>query len=230
MTTAEQAAPPKRRWVMLLGLTIALLAPFAATFLPQPADFAERALRGSVVSAAITIVVLIIVVVLERQPLSSIGFKRLGWGALGFGLLGLIACFLSNPLSGLILHAVGGKEPVDQIRQLGGLPVWILMILPFRAAITEEILFRGYAMTRVQALTGSRFLAFILPAALFCVAHAPFFGLAYALAVGPLAIVLGLLFLWRKNLWANIIAHAGVDAVGLTLTWAVAHGLIDLPK
>jgi membrane protease YdiL (CAAX protease family) len=215
---------------MALGLAIALIAPFAAQLLPPPADFAVRALRGTVISAAITIVVLFIVVALERQPLSSIGFKRLGWGALGFGLLGLVACFLSNPLSGLILHLAGGKEPASQIRQLGGLPVWILVLLPFRAAITEEILFRGYAMTRMQALSGSRFLGFLVPTAVFCFAHAPYFGLAYALAVGPLAVVLGLLFLWRKNLWANMIAHAGVDAVGLTLTWAVANGLIDLPK
>jgi membrane protease YdiL (CAAX protease family) len=230
MTSEGGAQSRSRREPMLLGLAIALLSPFALMLLPQPTDFAERAIRGTMIWTAITVVLLIIVVAFERQPLSSIGFKRLGWGALGFGVLGLVLMLLSEPLGGLLMRSVEAKQPTSVFREFGDLPIWVLAILPFRAAVTEEVVFRGYAMTRIEALTRSRILAFFVPAVVFSIAHAPVFGLAYALAVAPLATVLGLLFLWRRNLWANMIAHAGVDTVGLFLTWAMAHHLFSAPS
>jgi membrane protease YdiL (CAAX protease family) len=177
----------------------------------------------------VTVVVLVILTVIERQPLASIGLRRPGWGALGFGLLGLVGLLIAQPIGALLQQAAHGRPSPSVFRDMGNLPLWLLVLLPFRAAITEEILFRGYAMTRVESLTRSRVLAFLIPGVLFCLAHVPTFGLTYALAVAPLAVVLGALFLWKRNLWANMIAHAGVDALALAAAWAFAHGLFKVP-
>ena len=74
----------------------------------------------------------------------------------------------------------------------------------------------------LTALTGSRWLAAILALAAFSAAHLPFWGLS-ALAT---PIVGGgfftLVYLWRRDLVACMVAHIAVDSVGLLIAPLVA--------
>jgi membrane protease YdiL (CAAX protease family) len=75
-----------------------------------------------------------------------------------------------------------------------------------RAGVVEEILFRGYAITRAARITGSTVIAFVLPLLVFVGVHyqAGLIGLVYVLVLGTL---LAASFAWRKNIKMNIIAH-----------------------
>lgn len=82
----------------------------------------------------------------------------------------------------------------------------LTLILVITTSITEEILWRGYVVERLGSRVG------LLPAAgigftIFAANHLPFFGLNWMVTVGPGALLLYVLLLWRRNLYACMLAH-----------------------
>jgi membrane protease YdiL (CAAX protease family) len=94
-------------------------------------------------------------------------------------------------------------------------PFWWRFISTIRAAVSEEVLFRGYAMERTEALTGSRLIAVFFSCAIFTLAHVSSWGWSHELIVAAGGMAFSLLYLWRRNLWVNIVAHFIVDAVSV---------------
>ena len=97
---------------------------------------------------------------------------------------------------------------------VGGSVVYALC-LSVRAGVVEEILFRGLAIEQLTTLTGRRWLAAIIATVVFVVIHALRFDWVQLVPIAAVSIVLTGLYLWRRDLWANIIAHVVVDAAGL---------------
>jgi membrane protease YdiL (CAAX protease family) len=89
------------------------------------------------------------------------------------------------------------------------------------AAVTEELMFRGFAVQALERLLGS-WIALPITALFFGLTHllnpgaTLWSGLAIAIEAGGL---LGAAFLWRRNLWF---------AIGLHFAWNSAVGLIGI--
>ena len=153
----------------------------------------------------------------ERQPLSAIGLKRLGWTSLLWGALGFAVIFVTQPLGRMLVHALGAAaSQASAINRIAALPIWLVGLTVLRAGVCEEVLFRGYGIERLTALSGSRLLGAILPALVFMLAHAEAFGASYMLNILPVTTILVALYLWRRDLWSNILAHLLTDGIGLT--------------
>jgi uncharacterized protein len=86
---------------------------------------------------------------------------------------------------------------------------WVAGILLY---VSEEILFRGYPIERLEELTGSRAAAGALTCAVFTLDHIGFWGWHHIFIAGSAGALLTLLYLWRRNIWLNMIAHFVVDA------------------
>src|SRR5262249_52883117 len=86
------------------------------------------------------------------------------------------------------------------------LPTWVLLIVIIRAGFIEEFFYRGYAIERLQSLTGSRFLAGSLQLLLFAVFHyrQGWAGITVALLTG--AVLTGV-YMYKRNLWVTITTH-----------------------
>jgi membrane protease YdiL (CAAX protease family) len=93
------------------------------------------------------------------------------------------------------------------IDRLMATPFWYRFMLVSRAAMAEEILFRGYPIERLEELTGSRLVAAAISWAAFTIAHHRLWGWNYLLVAGFLGAILTVLYLWRRNLYSNMIAH-----------------------
>jgi uncharacterized protein len=156
-------------------------------------------------------VVLLYVRFAEGEPFSSIGFRRPGWKDI---LLG-IACGVVI-LAGLaaILYVVFPALHISEdsaINQVMATPLWWRWISVIRAAVGEEILFRSYAIERLQKLTGSARVAGFVSWAVFTLLHVGFWGWGHLLVAGFAGGLLTLLYMWRRNLWGNMLAHFIVD-------------------
>lgn len=81
------------------------------------------------------------------------------------------------------------------------------------AAVTEEVLYRGYAIGVGQHLLGSLWFACILSGVVFTLAHIRW-GLANLIPVFLATLVITLFFAFSQNLLACIIVHAILDGVG----------------
>lgn len=164
-----------------------------------------------------TLVTVLILIVGERQPLSAIGFRRLTWASLGFGVALGAVVIITFPLASLILKALNVPNPQTALAEVATMPLWLRVGTLLTAGVTEEILFRGYPISRLKAATGSTAIAVVIPFAVFVVLHLPSWGAAHLLFVSVAAALFTLAFLWRRDLWMNIIAHIVADSVPLLI-------------
>jgi membrane protease YdiL (CAAX protease family) len=207
------ASTSTRGWTVT-GLAISLLGiPAVVTaqrmLSPDPAASGGIVIRELAI-LAVTAFVLWIVVSRERLPLSSIGlrFDRAGRSAgWGLGLAVVAFAILAVCLVGFSAFGIHYGEGAGISRAL---PVTLLAVT--RAGISEEVLYRGFALERLQSLTGSKWIAAGVTLVLFAAFH-----FRQGMAGVFLAFVLGglftLLYLWKRDLLATITGHFLVDFV-----------------
>jgi membrane protease YdiL (CAAX protease family) len=202
----------RRNWTWI-GLAIALFGLPAVVAIynwqvATPSD-ATIALR-EVVILALTGLLLWIVVKGERLPLSSIGlsFDRPGRSLLrGLGLLLVIFAAVVAILAAYsalgIKYGEGGRIAPS---------LWVTLLTVFRAGLSEEILYRGFGLERLETLTGNKWLAAGIVILLFAAFHYRQ-GLAGVFIALVLGTILTAFYLWKRDLLAAIIAHFLVDFI-----------------
>jgi len=164
---------------------------------------------------SLTLIVFAVILFGERRKLSSIGLGIPSWPAIRTGILMTVLLLVLAMAAGAVVQAVGGlsQSAGAQTGLVLGLPIWLQLFVALSAGATEEVLFRGYAIERMTELTGSRWLGAIVPIFVFGALHAPFWGVGHAIVAGMSGLWLTLIYLWRRNLWTNITAHALLDAL-----------------
>ncbi len=205
-------------WATLVGLCLALLAPVLINPLFRLVEDALiRRLALLLVQWLLTLLILALVLFWERLPLTSIGLKRpsgkdLLWGFLGF-IIGAITFILTSPL----VQALNLTTTTPGIHELAQLSLGMRLAIVVTAGITEEVMFRGYPIERLGALTGRPALGALLAYVIFVTLHIPFWGLGGALQIGVWSLVVTVLYLWRRNLPACILMHLLNDAYAFIL-------------
>ncbi|MEM8814924.1 MAG: CPBP family intramembrane glutamic endopeptidase [Pseudomonadota bacterium] len=174
---------------------------------------------------------------LGNEKWGSIGLKRpesipkmLLWTAAVF-VVTLSAGFVVESVVPSLVGMVEGPLPsVDERYQnrFANLPGNLLVYLQWVAiawivgGFTEELLFRGFLISRFEQLcSGVPFavvIAIVLQAILFGHQHFYYQGLAGALATGLIALVSGLFYiLLKRNIWPLILSHGLANTLGFTL-------------
>ena len=159
--------------------------------------------------------VLLYVHFVEGRPLSSIGFRKPRPKQL---LLGAVAGLLAIAGLAFLYYVVLPALHLDETSQMNAIlntPLWWRIISVIRAAVSEEVLYRGYAIERLEELTGSRALAATVSWAVFAFAHVGYWGWAHLIIAGFGGGVLTLLYLWRRNIWVSMVAHFVIDSVSI---------------
>jgi membrane protease YdiL (CAAX protease family) len=91
------------------------------------------------------------------------------------------------------------------------------IFLALRGGVAEEVLYRGLAIEQLTVLTGRRWLAASIAGVIFVLAHSVHFDVHQLIPIAAATLGMTALYLWRRNLWINIIAHVLVDAVALVV-------------
>jgi len=207
-----------------IGLLIALFGIPAIVMLSKigGAPSNQTILLRELAILGLTTCLLLIVTRGEGLPLSSIGmrFER-PWRTLGtsvllaFGLM-VVAVVAINvlPALGIPQKPTGNPPPA--------LPLMTLMVI--RAGISEEVFYRGFALERIEKLSGSKALAIVVTLAAFAGFHfsGGLFGILVALILGAL---LTAYYVWKRNLIVAILAHFLVDFVPNVLLPLLGAGL-----
>lgn len=164
------------------------------------------------------VIILLYVAFAERRPFASIGFRKPT-------ILDLVLAVIAGILmvAGIVFiyssvfPALHLKMNAATMRSLLETPFWYRLMLVTRAAVAEEVLFRGYPIERICELTASRWLAALVTWAAFTYAHLSSWGAAQLIVAGYGGVILTVLYLWRRNLWANMLAHWVADGAGFLL-------------
>jgi len=153
----------------------------------------------------------------ERLPLNSIGFRPPTWKGFRIGIVAAVVLTAIQIFQfAVIIPLFHLRVAAIMIRQqaIMNTPYWYRVLLVFRAAVTEEVIFRGYLIEKVLQLSKSAVLAVILSVAAFTYYHLGGWGPVQLIAVGGGGLVFALLYIWRKDLPSNMVAHFLADAAG----------------
>jgi membrane protease YdiL (CAAX protease family) len=229
---ADSQALPARRVPVVLSLF--LIAVYPLFSVPVQTSIHALAPRMGLIEArAITegavwlyaAIVLGIALLWERRTLASIGLGRLRLSSLGFGVATAIVMMVLGEGAAYVIYSVM-HQPQHADAQaaaiVGGSVVYALC-LSVRAGVVEELFYRGLAIEQLSVFTGRRWLSALIAAAVFTLMHALRFDWVQLIPIGIVAIVLSVLYLWRHDLWANILAHIAVDSAGLVTLALQAH-------
>lgn len=213
--------PGVKQLPTLVGLATAMAGPILLAgagqrFVGHPASVAAQ-VGGQLMLWAIAAAVLAIVVVWEHRPLASIGFAEVGWKSVASGLA--MAAALMYAIAPFALKVVAATGlPGFEARfaaQLGGMPRWFLVFAAVSGGTIEELLYRGYAVERIAALTSSYWASGAIVVTIFAAAHIPVWGIGPALTTVITGSALTGFYIWRRDVVANMIAHVVTDTAGL---------------
>jgi membrane protease YdiL (CAAX protease family) len=217
---------PVRRVPIVICLVLIAVYPFisiplqhlAAPLAPRIGEIPSRFVTEAGIWAYAA-VVLAIALFGERRTLASIGLARptiwvIPWGIAAWVALLVLGGIASN-LTYHFLH-VANRTPEQAEAIIHGSLVYGIA-LAIRGGVIEELLYRGLAIEQLTVLTKSRALAAVLATFAFVFSHALRFDPAQLIPIGTLGIALAGLYLWRHNLWINMIAHALVDGLAFTV-------------
>ncbi len=130
--------------------------------------------------------------------------REVALGVLLFLPTSLVASGLDSGLRGLGLSSPAAPpslQPAPTSTQ-----TLLALVLVVVVAVTEEVIFRGYLLRRLRAITRRTWLAVLLGAAIFSVGHG-YEGTAGVVTVGFMGVVLGTVAVWRGSLVAPITMH-----------------------
>ena len=156
----------------------------------------------------------------NREPLARIGWvARDPRGDLILGLLLFIPLFVGAGVLGEGLSALGLSAPSmtpSFLRYQGPSQALLALVLILVVAIAEETIFRGYLVTRLQAVTSSPWAAVLISSAIFSLGHG-YEGPIGVVIAGVVGAVYALLFLSRKSLVAPVVLHFLQDLTTILL-------------
>lgn len=214
----QSAAVRSWSWRTLAGLAGGLffaLAPLARWIAPgagMPSKLAQEAVWWACAAAT-----LIWLRWGERLPLSSIGMRRFTWKSLAFAVLAAVTMVAAMVVHYAVVIPMLHLNPSAGIAAQQALletPYWYRVLIVLRAAVVEEILYRGYLIEKVRQLTGSASLAVLVSVAAFSYAHLAGWGWVHLFPVAASGLILALLYAWRRDLPCNILGHFLADAAG----------------
>lgn len=149
--------------------------------------------------------------------------------AIGFFIANLL---VRAAIAGVLL-AVNGNFKATSLENakhvakiIGPQGPWELLLfmgVALTAGFCEEVMFRGYLQQQFGIWTRSTSLGVVISAVFFCVGHA-YQGWFFAVQVGLLGLMLGILAAWRKSLRPGMIAHAGQDIISGILVRLLLSG------
>lgn len=167
---------------------------------------------------AATAVILGFVVGIEQRPPSSIGFRALSLKGIGFGVgAGLVMTAVIAAIYLVIFPWAHVPVDIGKGTPTAALPYWFNVAIVCRAAVFEEVFYRGFAIERLAELTGSRYVAASISLLAFTFAHLSSWGWMHLLVSGAGGVILTALYLARRDLPSNMIAHFVTDGIGFLL-------------
>lgn len=203
-------------WTGLTGLAIALAGPVIPV---KKAMQALDPLTQHLLAQAYLLVLVAIILVISHSmglPAEALYWRGVTIAGIATGLiLAGVLMWVVYPVTMAMFRALRLQGYDRGLEALSKLPRWSLVFAAIVAGIAEETLYRGFALTRIAEMTGSVALAVVVTTVIFAVVHQRLWGWAASLGFIVSGLVLSIVFVWRQDLFANIIAHAVTDAVGL---------------
>jgi len=221
------SSPAQAGWDVFALLIVAVgielvMGTVARTAASAVSDADPRVLNIILTLARGAILLLVIGVILRsrRQTPASVGLCVERWwvtGLLGLGAAAAAYAAQFASMGGFYLVYPAGLEAMREnsqriIEEVPKLHPVVLCSIAMFVGVYEEIIFRGFILTRLRRATGSAVSAVVFSAILFAAPHVMTQEAIVMVPIFLLGIIWAVLTLWRRSVVAAIIGHALFDA------------------
>lgn len=209
------------------GLVCALLGPLALMIAPMQALYAMAPTTNASIFLGQSMLWLTLAAALafhrfgDRLPLAAVGLVRPRARSALLGLAIGVSVYVALYAIAYVLYKNGLFDAKDAATLVNNWPFWLRLFALLTAGVVEEALYRGFAIERLTALIGRRWLAATIALAAFVAAHVPFWGLSAVATPLVGGVFFTLVYLWRRDLVTCMVAHLAVDSVGLLIAPAL---------
>ncbi len=144
----------------------------------------------------------------EGKKLTSLSLRKPSkddvlWGFIGF-FLGLAVNFMVSLITPQFLKPEKDLAILQVLRQM---PLGLGIFFIFTSAVSEEVLFRGFAVERLNSWFKNLNLASAVSWLFFSLGHLYPWGLKYTLHLAVFSLTFYFVYLRRRNLYSTIIMH-----------------------
>ena len=218
----DESRPDRAVQAVELVVVLLLMMPL---FLPSRLSFGERGVTFARASCLIILQEVartsLILYLLWRnsEPVRSIGWTvRRPWADLGLGGVAYVPVMVASMAAAHVLYALGlrGNVLPPYLFPRGGAEAAYSLLHIAVIAITQEITFRGYLLSRLTTVTRSLPAAVLLSSVLFALMHA-YQGFPWVVSAGVVGLSCALLYVWRKSLLAPIVLHFVLNLSNITV-------------
>jgi membrane protease YdiL (CAAX protease family) len=172
---------------------------------------------------------------LRRQGVASIGLGRASVGrVLIWAAIAVPICYVSGGIVNLLVTFLRGlsivefaQERTDFLGTVSDISIRQILPITLFIGLYEEILFRGFLLSRMAVLCRSLPVAIFLTSVLFGSLHFTQ-GLTGMFQTGVVGLVLAIVVTRARSLWPSILAHACVDALTLIVVVLILPELREI--
>ncbi len=211
--------------ILGIGLVVSLGGPLLYVLVTKKFSINSLSLPGRLLLWLLAAAVLVIAARGGNAWLSRIGVKQFGWLDLVSTVVAIIAMLVGAVVLQILLAKLGFKDKkgLELQQKIFSLSAPYRLFIVITAAVAEEVLYRGYAIGIGQEVWGNLKVAFVVSLFVFVVAHFTH-GVKALASIFWISLVMSLLFVITNNLFACILAHFVVDALGtLFVPWVTAR-------
>ena len=168
----------------------------------------------------ISVLLIAYILIIEKRSLSSIGVEKVSKSTFSTSVVGFLLALLGVAAFGIITE-ITNLDPTSTEERLSETATWPLSWLFFiflRAGIIEELFFRGFIISRLIELDTPKWIALLVSTILFVLPHALFWPSLSLIMVAFSGLAFGIIFIWKRDLWACILAHIGFNVAGVLAT------------
>jgi uncharacterized protein len=202
----------------IIGLLLALGGPVALTGHWGGISGSKRSsAKDQIVLWAVLSLVIAIIMFGEGRSLDSIGLHAPTWATLFWGITAAVFIEVIGAIVFPFLTRAGIVDYSPKMAALEKWPLWLSLFAVVTAGVVEEFLYRGYAIERLGWMIGSYWWAAAISLVIFGLVHLPFWGrgaLVWSFFAGG---VFTVLFLWKYDLLACMLAHTICNSKALII-------------
>lgn len=189
----------------------------------------------NVLIGAVTLIIVAVMLKARRQTASALGLGKTSFGkTIGLAAATIPLCYVSvlvtvstylilsgTSMDGLVQERAAFFDEVPHI------PPLIAVLFALFVGIHEEVLFRGFILSRLRALTGSTVAAVITSSIVFGLLHG-YQGAVGVVQTTTVGLVLATLAARFRTIWPAILAHGLFDTITLVLLPLLGDSLQEL--
>jgi membrane protease YdiL (CAAX protease family) len=220
--TVDPILPNIKAKTTIAGIVLALLFPFLLVLALKPLhlSFENKMLLNPLVFWGEVLLLAGYAYLFEHRPLLL--WKNREFDALFFAgsvMLLYFICYGANIIA-TIPRLFGIHENRDLIKRLTAVLKqhhFLLVILAITAGVTEEVIFRGYILTRLSLFFKNKYVPLVITSLLFAALHLTYKSLSELIFTFLIGMIFGFYYLKYRDIRVIIVVHFLIDLVAFVL-------------